>query len=78
MRDATLDRVQRVLSNRVSKTINDSTLKASAVLLLLYPKDGTYSVLFNKRTDTVEFNKGEICFPGGADSSAVAISASLN
>jgi 8-oxo-dGTP pyrophosphatase MutT (NUDIX family) len=38
----------------------------SAVLLLLYPKDGDYCVLFNKRSEEVEFNKGEMCFPGGA------------
>ena len=47
-------------------TISGPGLKASAVLLLLYQKDGEYCVLFNKRTEEVEFNKGELCFPGGA------------
>ena len=66
MIDAPLDRVRFLLSDRVGKKIDHQGRRASAVLLLLYPKDGSYCVLFNKRTDIVEFNKGEICFPGGA------------
>ena len=65
--DATLDRVRLLLSGRAGKRIDHQGLRASAVLILLYPKDGSYCVLLNKRTDTVEFNKGEICFPGGAE-----------
>lgn len=65
MVDTTLQLVQHMLSDRVPETINQPGLKASAVLLLLYPKNGEYCVLFNKRTEEVEFNKGEICFPGG-------------
>lgn len=61
-----LDRVRVLLSDRAGKKISNPGLRPSAVLLLLYPKDGSYCVLFNKRSDTVEFNKGEICFPGGA------------
>ena len=66
MIDAPLDRVRLLLSERVGKKIDHQGRRASAVLLLLYPKDGSYCVLFNKRTDMVEFNKGEICFPGGS------------
>ncbi len=66
VRDATLAKIQDVLSGRVVETVDTPGLRASAVLLLVYPKDGSHCVLFNKRTDTVEFNKGEICFPGGA------------
>jgi 8-oxo-dGTP pyrophosphatase MutT (NUDIX family) len=58
--------VRHMLSGRVVQTIGGPGLKASAVLLLLYPKDGDHCVLFNKRTYEVEFNKGEMCFPGGA------------
>lgn len=64
--DSVLDRVRMLLSDRSGKKIANLDLRPSAVLLLIYPKDGSYSVLFNKRSDTVEFNKGEICFPGGA------------
>ena len=59
-----LERVRRALSNETRKA-SEPGLRRSAVLLLLYCKDGEYSILFNKRTQKVEFNKGEICFPGG-------------
>ena len=35
-------------------------------MVLLYPKDGEYCVLLNKRSQEVEHHKGEISFPGGA------------
>lgn len=41
-------------------------LVPSAVLLLLYPKEGEPYLLLNRRTDLVEHHKGEMCFPGGA------------
>ena len=34
-------------------------------MLLLYPKDGEYVILLNKRSDTVDDHKGEVSFPGG-------------
>jgi 8-oxo-dGTP pyrophosphatase MutT (NUDIX family) len=58
--------VSRLLTRRDVKSREDPTLRPSAVLLLCYKKDGTYCVLFNKRTEKVEFNKGDICFPGGS------------
>ena len=60
------DVIQRVLSQRVSRPVDDSTLTPAAVLLLLFPKDGEYCVLLNKRSEQVEHHKGEISFPGGA------------
>jgi len=39
--------------------------RPSAVLLPLFWKDGEYHLVFNKRSQLVEFHKGEICFPGG-------------
>jgi 8-oxo-dGTP pyrophosphatase MutT (NUDIX family) len=35
-------------------------------MVLLYPKDGEYCVLLNKRSQQVEHHKGEMSFPGGA------------
>ncbi len=35
-------------------------------MVLLYPKDGDFCVLLNKRSQKVEHHKGEISFPGGA------------
>lgn len=61
-----LELLRDVLCNRSVDTIDDPKLRASAVLLLLYPKNGEYCILFNKRTEEVEFNKGDICFPGGS------------
>ena len=60
------DVLQRVLSHRVSRAVDDPTLTPAAVLLLLYRKDGDYCVLLNKRSEQVEHHKGEISFPGGA------------
>lgn len=66
MEDKTLQLVRSALSGREVHSITDPDLMESAVLLLLYPKDGNYCVLFNKRSEEVEFNKGEMCFPGGS------------
>lgn len=46
--------------------IQPGHLVAAAVLILIYPKDGEPHVLFTKRTNSVEYHKGEISFPGGA------------
>ena len=66
MSDNTIEFVKAALNNGTVNVLPDPNLKDSAVLLLLYPKDGEYCVLFNKRSMEVEFNKGEMCFPGGA------------
>ena len=58
--------IRKVLSHRVKQEVAASSLTPAAVLLLLYPKDGEYCVLLNKRSDQVEYHKGEISFPGGA------------
>jgi len=60
------DIVSRLAGRRVRQTMADPSLTPAAVLLLLYPKDGDYCVLLNKRSDLVEHHKGEISFPGGA------------
>ena len=60
------DIVNQVLAHRVKKTVGDPSLTPAAVLLLLYPKGGEYCILLNKRSDQVEYHKGEISFPGGA------------
>lgn len=60
------DVIRRILAENPSKTISDPSLTPAGVLLLLYPKDGEYCVLLNKRTDQVEHHKGEISFPGGS------------
>jgi 8-oxo-dGTP pyrophosphatase MutT (NUDIX family) len=66
MARSTLDLVKQALNGRVNLTITDPSLMPAAVMLLLYPKDGQYCVLLNKRSQLVEHHKGEISFPGGA------------
>jgi len=63
---STLDFVKQALDRRVNHTVSDPTLMPAAVMLLLYPKDGDYYILLNKRSQGVEHHKGEISFPGGA------------
>ena len=58
--------VKEVLSQRATKTVADPSLNPAAVLLVLYPKDGEYCILLQKRSENVEYHKGEISFPGGA------------
>ncbi|SVD40656.1 uncharacterized protein METZ01_LOCUS393510 [marine metagenome] len=58
--------LKQVLEERVKINITDSDLTPAAVLILLYPKNGSYHVLLNKRSELVEYHKGEISFPGGA------------
>lgn len=58
--------IQRVLAHRTRESVTDASLMPAAVMVLLYPKDGEYCVLLNKRSEQVEHHKGEISFPGGA------------
>lgn len=62
----TPDLVKQALAHRSKWEVTDDSLMPAAVLVLLYPKDGQYCVLLNKRSETVEHHKGEISFPGGA------------
>ena len=66
MASSPLDVMRMVLSRRGPSTALAETLTPAAVLVLLYPKDGDYCVLLNKRSERVEHHKGEISFPGGA------------
>ena len=65
LEDRTITAVRRVLAENPKKALDGSSLEPAGVLLLLYPRDGEYRVLLNRRTDTVEDHKGEIAFPGG-------------
>ena len=58
--------LKQVLAERVKADITDSDLMPAAVLIVLYAKNGSYHVLLNKRSELVEYHKGEISFPGGA------------
>jgi|TARA_Y100000031_G_C8181077_1_gene366506 8-oxo-dGTP pyrophosphatase MutT (NUDIX family) len=60
------DAVRKMLAQRVAQTVPGPSMTPAAVLLLLYPKDGEYCILLNKRSEQVEYHKGEVSFPGGA------------
>lgn len=70
------DRYREILASRSRKTIIDKNRVPSAVLLLLYEKEGTPYILLTKRTNHVPEHKGQISLPGGSceeqDSSLVA------
>ena len=66
---APLTKVGALLTDQIPEKVVHKGLRPSAVLVLIYPKDSSYCVLLNKRTQIVEFNKGDICFPGGAKDS---------
>ena len=57
--------VKEVLAQRVAQSLADPSLTPAAVLLALYQKDGQYCILLHKRSEQVEYHKGEISFPGG-------------
>lgn len=58
--------IKRALADRPTERVAGDDLTPAAVMVLLYPKDGDYCVLLNKRSQEVEHHKGEISFPGGA------------
>ena len=58
--------IAQSLRRRTAGRIAPDGLKPAAVMVLLYPKDGDYCVLLNRRSQWVEHHKGEISFPGGA------------
>ncbi len=59
-------RLKEALSRRQKSHIVDDTRAPSAVLVPIFYKQGEYYILLTKRTEKVEYHKGQISFPGGA------------
>jgi len=57
--------IERILSKRDRKVMEQLQLPHAAVLVPLFEKEGNCHILFTKRTDQVKHHKGEISFPGG-------------
>ncbi|UCF72241.1 MAG: CoA pyrophosphatase [Deltaproteobacteria bacterium] len=59
--------LKTILAKRRPERIkgNGTNYTHASVLLPLFVRDGQYWILFTKRTDTVEYHKGEVSFPGG-------------
>jgi 8-oxo-dGTP pyrophosphatase MutT (NUDIX family) len=60
------EKIRRILARREKKRIVVEHLPSAAVLLPLYEKGEEYYILFTRRTETVQYHKGQISFPGGA------------
>ena len=58
--------IEKILSNRIRRTIDDKELSPAAVLLPIYKKEGKYYILLTKRTENLSHHKGEISLPGGS------------
>ena len=63
-----VEQIRKTLAQREKQviTFHDHPLSPAAVLLPIFNKDGEYYVLLTKRTETLMYHKGQICFPGGA------------
>ncbi len=58
--------LKKIFDHYHKKTITDTSLTPSAVLLPLFHKEGQLHILFTQRSDLVFHHKGQICFPGGS------------
>lgn len=65
MPEVTKEDIRRALSGREKRINQDRSLVLAAVLVPLYEKAGEYYLIFTKRTEKVDYHKGEISFPGG-------------
>ena len=63
--NGTFELFRHHLADSMSPHIGYANLVPAAVLVLIFSRGGEYFVVLNKRTDKVEYHKGEICFPGG-------------
>jgi 8-oxo-dGTP pyrophosphatase MutT (NUDIX family) len=61
----TKEAIRRALSQRQKRVEDPKGLMPAAVLLPLFEKGGDHHLVFTKRTETVNYHKGQISFPGG-------------
>ena len=57
--------ISTVLASSSKQHKTNNLLVSAAILMLVYPKDGHYCLLLNKRSQLVEHHKCELSFPGG-------------
>jgi 8-oxo-dGTP pyrophosphatase MutT (NUDIX family) len=63
--DAALIRLRAILAARPAIEIDAANLKRAAVLIPLVPNDGSWSLLFSRRSANLAAHSGQIAFPGG-------------
>lgn len=61
----TSDSIRRALSQRQRRVEDPTGFMPAAVLLPLFEEGGDYHLVFTKRTETVNYHKGQFSFPGG-------------
>ncbi|HWR70033.1 MAG TPA: CoA pyrophosphatase [Dehalococcoidia bacterium] len=61
----TKDGIRKALSERQKRVEDPTGFVPAAVLLPLFEKGGDYHLVFTKRTETVNYHKGQFSFPGG-------------
>ena len=59
------ERIREVLSHRERDVVVDPSRGPAAVLIPIYRKGEEYYIVLTKRSQSVEYHKGQICFPGG-------------
>jgi len=64
------DRIRLRLERYVPRMVEAAGRIPAAVLVPLFDKDGAPHLLFTKRTNHLQYHRGEICFPGGSRDSA--------
>ncbi|MFW6126271.1 MAG: NUDIX hydrolase [Chloroflexota bacterium] len=62
------ERIISILGGREKQTytFHDMPLRPAAVLIPIYEKDGELYIVFTKRPQTMQYHKGQVCFPGGS------------
>lgn len=61
-----MQRLKQGLTQRPKTRIIDPSKAPSAVLVPIFYHHGEYCILFTKRTENVQYHKGQVSFPGGA------------
>ena len=61
----TKDGIRRALYQHKKRVEDPTGFVPAAVLLPLFEEGGDYHLVFTKRTETVNYHKGQISFPGG-------------
>ncbi len=60
-----LETIRQKLSSRQRIILSPAEHKQACVMFTIVHKENTLHLLLTKRTDTVEYHKGQISFPGG-------------
>jgi dephospho-CoA kinase len=64
--EVTKEKIRQALSQREKRLCQGKGLTRAAVLIPMYHKAGEWYLVLTKRTETMEYHKGQISFPGGS------------